>query len=214
MNITPEIARIHAHICGDGSFYKTREKRSPQTLLKHKRVNIYRIEHVLEYYNECTELLKEFKADMKIGFNRNISTNRNKLRVKGAKWIAEKLNLTNKNSYNWFIPEFILNSSKDVICSWIRAFFDDEAYMHHSRKRILVKCMNKSGLMQISQLLGRLGIRSKVNGPNCDNSYYLVIYKDGLIAYRHNIGFLMERKANLLDKIIENMGREEKSGKL
>ena len=214
MEITPEIARIHAHICGDGSFYKVRERRSPKTLLNHKRVNIYRIEHVLEYYNECTELLSEFKNDMKVAFNRNISTNHNKIKVRGAKWIAEKLNLIGKNSYNWYIPEFIMKSPNNVINSWIRAFFDDEAYLHHSRKRILVKCMNKPGLIQISELLNRFCIRSKITGPNCDNSFYLVIYEDGLLVYKQNIGFLMKRKAELLDKLIEKMGREEKSGKL
>lgn len=214
LEVTPEIARIHAHICGDGSFYKLKEKRSPATLLKHKRRKIYRMEHILEYYNEYPKLLNEFKRDFKTAFNRNISTLSNKIRVKGAKWIAEKLELVNKDSYNWYVPDFITRGPSEVISNWIRSFFDDEAYMHHSRKRILVKCMNKSGLIQISELLKKLSIKSKITGPNCDNSYYLVIYKDGLIDYRHNIGFLMERKAVLLDKIIEKVGREEKSGKL
>lgn len=209
LEITSEIARIHAHICGDGSFYKLREKRSPATLLKHKRRNVYRMEHVLEYYNECPELLNEFKKDFKTAFNRNISTLNNKIRVKGAKWIAEKLELINKNSYNWHIPHFIANSSSDVISNWIRAFFDDEAYMHSSRKRIMVKCMNKKGLQQISHLLQKLGIKSNITGPNCDNSYYLVIKEKGLCKYRDNIGFLMKRKLDLLDKLIKSMGREE-----
>lgn len=212
LDITPEVARIHAHICGDGSSYNTQWKRSQKELDRHKRINIYRKDHAMEYYNKCPEVLEEFKKDFKIAFNRNISTNKNKIVVKGSKWIAEKLNLINKNSYNWFIPEFITNSSDEIVCSWIGTFFDDEAYIHPSRKRILVKCMNKSGLIQISGLLDKLPIRNKVNGPNCDKSYYLVIYEDGLIAYQQNIGFLMKRKADLLDKIIK-MGTEEISEK-
>ena len=72
LEITPEIARIHAHICGDGSFYKTTENRSPATLLNHKRRKIVRTEHVIEYYNEYLELRNEFKEDFKIAFNRII----------------------------------------------------------------------------------------------------------------------------------------------
>ena|SRR3989344_9591465 len=201
LEVTPEIARIHAHICGDGSFYKLKEKRPPKTLLKHKRVNIYRIEHVLEYYNECTELLDEFKKDMKFAFNRNISTTNNKIRVKGSKWIAEKLNLSNKSSYNWYIPEFIIESSEKVISNWIRAFFDDEAYIHPARRRILVKCMNKEGLEQICVLLKKLNIYSTITGPNCDNSYYLSISKENVFIYKEKIGFLMARKNLILNSL-------------
>jgi len=202
---TPAIARIHAHICGDGSFYKKREKRSPGTLLKHKRRNIYRTEHILEYYNLSRELLDEFKMDFKIAFNRNIQTNRNKIQVRGAKRIAEDLQLIGKNSYTWYIPFFISESSKTVIGSWIRAFFDDEAYVDPTRDRILVKCMNKNGLEQVVTLLQKLHINSKITGPNCDKSYYLVVKKDGLNMYHDQIGFTMHRKKEALNKIIEKL---------
>ena len=91
LEVTPEVARLHAHICGDGSFYITTENRSPTTLLNHKRRKIIRTEHVIEYYNEYSELRDEFKNDFKIAFNRNIRTKNKKIKVRGTKWIAEKL---------------------------------------------------------------------------------------------------------------------------
>jgi len=37
------MARIHAHLCGDGSVWISKEKRSPGDLKKHKRRKIERI---------------------------------------------------------------------------------------------------------------------------------------------------------------------------
>ena len=211
MEVTPEIARIHAHICGDGSVYMLTRKRSKGELIKHKRRDIYRKEYCIEYYNNDNDLIKEFVTDFNRAFKRNKKIIRNKIIFKGVKSIIEKLEVSNKNSYSWFIPDFITRASSNIISSWIRAFFDDEAYINPSRKRILVKCMNKKGLQQIIQLFQRLGIKSNITGPNCDNSYYLVIKEKSLFKYRDKIGFLMKRKSNLLDDITKNMGREELS---
>ena len=206
IKVTPEIARIHAHVCGDGSVYIRNSKRGPSELARHKRRNIYRKEWTIEYYNNELDLVKEFINDFKVAFNRNKKTIKNKMRYRGVKHIAEKLELIGKNSYSWYIPEFIMNSSKNIMCNWIRAFFDDEAYIFPSRKRILVKSMNKKGLQQIVKLLSKLEISSKVTGPNCDNSYYLVVYRKGLLRYQKNIGFLMQRKSDLLNHLVEENG--------
>ncbi len=209
IKITPEIARIHAHVCGDGSSYIRNAKRGPGELAKHKRKNIYRKDWTIEYYNNDLELVKEFVKDFKVSFNRNKQTIKNKVTFRGAKHIVEKLELTNKNSYNWYIPDNIMKASKKVISNWLRAFFDDEGYIHPSRNRILVKSMNKTGLQQVVKLLYRLNISSKITGPNCDHSYYLVVYKEGLQRYKNYVGFLMQRKSDLLNEIIKRMGTRE-----
>ena len=201
--ITPELARIPAHICADGSVYVIRRKRCPSDLKRRSWNNPYRNEYTIEYYNNDLKLLLEFVNDMKIAFDRNKKTVKNKLQYKNVKHIIEKLELFNKNSYNWYIPNFIMNSNEEVFCSWIRAFFDDESYIHPLRKRIVVKSMNKQGLLQINILLTKLEIRSSVTGPNCDNSYYLTVHKDGLLIYRSKIGFTMLRKKILLDTILK-----------
>lgn len=205
VEITPEIARIHSHICGDGCVYRTREKRSPGALLQHKRKNIYKNEHVIEYDNNCKELLEEFKRDVNIAFNRNPSIRKNRIEMKGAKWIVNKLNLIGKNSYTWYIPKFITNSSKKVTCSWLRAFFDDEAHVSKSQKRIVLNIVNKNGLKQIQDLLKKLGILSKLHGPykyKKFQSYHLNIYRDSLKKYANLIGFTHPKKRqNLLELV-------------
>lgn len=203
IKVSPEIARIHAHVCGDGSVYISYRKRSPCDLKKRNWSNIYRNEYTIEYYNNELELVFEFVNDFKISFNRNLKTIKNKVRFRNVKYIIEKLELSGKNSYNWYIPKFLMNSKEEIFCNWIRAFFDDESYIHPLRRRIVVKSMNKNGLLQIKSLLTKLKIRASVTGPNCDKSYYLFVHKEGLIIYRNKIGFLMKRKKLLLDTILE-----------
>ena len=207
LEITPEVARIHAHICGDGSFYTTTEKRSPGTLLKHKRRDIIRTEHVIEYYNEYSELRNEFKRDFKIAFNRNILTKNKKIKVRGSKWIAEKLELTQKSSYNWYIPKFITNSSKTIISYWLRAFFDDEGYINH--KSIYLVVVNKKGIIQIQGLLKRLEIESILfkpripNNPRHHTAYRIGILGPNVIKFYKLINFIHPRKNEKLKEIVK-----------
>ena len=68
--ITPEIARIHAHICGDGYVYEKKEKYSLNQLERHPRRNLNEIVWLIEYTNTCNKLLDEFNADLRIAFKR------------------------------------------------------------------------------------------------------------------------------------------------
>ncbi len=204
MKINSRIARIHAHICADGCAYITKVKRSPGDLKSHKRRKIVRKEYIFEYWNNCELLLEEFKKDFKLEFNRNISTNKRMyVRIKGIKYIMEKLELMNKNSKNWFIPSYILKSSNKAISNWIRAFFDDEATVESSRFRIRAKSVNLKGLKQISLLLNKLGIMNRVTGPNCDNSWYLSINGSDIQEYSKKIGFLHPEKQDKLKSMIK-----------
>lgn len=188
--ITPEIARIHAHICGDGCVYIKKERRSLNSLVKHKRKNIYETVWVIEYTNTSKLLLDQFNDDLKIAFNRKgqIRTKYFRVKVSSVKWIVEFLQLKGKNSYNWTVPEFIINSSDELIFSWLRAFFDDEA--HISKNGLIrVKSVNLQGLTQIRELLIKHEIYSSIHGPYSDKTYYLNIYKRFVPTYMSKIGF-------------------------
>jgi len=207
---TPEIARIHAHACGDGSVYIRNSKRSPGTLLKHKRRNIYRKEWVIEYYNNEPELVKEFVSDFKISFNRNKKTLRNKIKFIGAKHIAEKLELTGKNSYNWYIPNFIMNASNKIRSNWLRAFFDDEGYFSGSAINLTV--VNKKGITQIQHLLSSLSIQSNLHGPYFQKNpkhhpfYRISILRENIIAFWKYVNFLHPIKKKRLKELVKKWG--------
>ncbi len=212
MEITPEIARIHAHICGDGCMYLKKEKR-PKHYRPHIKRQLYENVWVIEYTNTCMPLLDEFNKDLKTAFNRKGQWRLKywRIRITSAKWILDFLEVMNKNSYNWFIPEFIMQQNNKITANWIRAFFDDEATVT-DRGAVRVKCMNKKGLEQIKTLLLRFGIESSLTGPNCDNSYYLYLYKRFNVLYQKLIGFNHPEKRAKLERIINEPAANNAAG--
>ncbi len=151
MKVTSEIARIHAHVCGDGYVTVTKENRSRSDALTHPRRNWIRTVWTLAYCNTSKKLIKEFQNDLRKAFNRKglYIPKKFEIRVSGAKHIINFLELENKNSRNWVVPKFITNSSNKILANWIRAFFDDEATVDVSRKAILVSSINRKGLIQL-----------------------------------------------------------------
>ncbi len=202
MEITPEIARIHAHICGDGCVYLKREKR-PKNYRPYRNEQLYENVWLIEYTNTSFQLLDEFNKDLKAAFNRKGQFRLKywRIRISSAKWIIDALRLRGKNSYNWFIPDFILKQNNAITKHWLRAFFDDESTVT-DYGAIRIKCMNMNGLRQIRDLLLRFEIVASLTGPNCDKSYYLYVPKKYGRQYQESVGFLHPEKKIKLERII------------
>jgi len=201
---TPEIARIHAHICGDGCVYIRKQKYSGRKLERHPRKNIIENVWTIEYTNTCHELIDDFSKIFNKSFDRKsiFSEKTKSLRIASAKWIIEYLQVVGKDSYNWNIPPQIMEAKPDILCSWLQAFFDDESTVITEKKMIRIKSMNNKGLEQTKELLKRVGIYSRITGPNCDRSYYLNIYREGVGLYSSLINFRHPEKKEKLRIII------------
>jgi len=152
--MTPAFARIHAHICGDGhlSFYREKDSYGPWSI--YRKNGYLRTRYLVCYTNTNKSLLKEFREDIKnvFGINGKKKIHKHTLIVSSKRIWAVLKNLGAGKSHEWHIPKVILSSSQEVKRSWIRAFFDDEAYFDKGR-RIRVKIVNKKGLQQIQKLL-------------------------------------------------------------
>src|SRR3989344_8094994 len=114
---SPEVARIHSHICSDGCVYLMRRKRSQNHLAKYPKKDGMENEWIIEDTNTSKNLLEEFASDVLIAFNRKVQWRPNNyaVRITSVMWIVELLQIKNKNSYNWHIPEFIINGNNDAI---------------------------------------------------------------------------------------------------
>jgi hypothetical protein len=179
--ITSELARIHAHLCGDGSvnLWRTKEKDR-------------KFSAVTGYYNKNQRLLENFREDfsklfgvkMKMREGRDVS-------VRSIRIFKE---LTAKfgefGSREWRVHNSIKTASKKIKLEWLKAFFEDEAYQERKYNRLKTKSMNLEGLKDAKEMLCSLGIFSTLTGPNCDKSYYLTIPKfDSVKKFR---GFVKE----------------------
>jgi len=200
--ITPEIARIHAHICGDGYVYMSKEKRSPGTLIKHPREKLSRNIEILVYTNDCDELISEFANDMIVAFDRKatiVGDKHKEARVRNAKRIINLLNFYNKDSYSWSIPNMILNSDEEIIANWLRAFFDDEGWVDRSGK-IGVCSVNKKGLLQVAGLLKKLQIEHGFYSHHTNNGHTINIRKRSAVRFLELVSFTHPKKKERLKK--------------
>jgi hypothetical protein len=164
--ITVELARIHAHLCGDGSvcLYNTKAKDR-----KHMGV--------IGYYNKNQKLLDKFRQDFTKLFGVKMKMRKNKevsiRSIKRVNYFLEKFGRF--GSKEWRIQNSIKESDKNIKLEWLKAFFEDEAYLEKRYDRLKTKSMNCNGLKDAKELLDSLSIKSSLTGPNCDNSYYLTI---------------------------------------
>ena len=203
LKITPEVARIHAHLCGDGYISRSVVKRLKKELINHPRKKITRDRYDIRYTAQNPVLRKNFKKDVKIALKREcvLCSGKRELSVSGKRVFDEFVLLGVGKSREWFIPDVIMKADDRVIRQWLRAFFDDEATVDQSRKRIRIKLVNLNGLKQIKKLLKRLGIKSNITGPNCDKTWYITTKE--LDKFNNLIGFSEPNKKSKLEKLIE-----------
>jgi hypothetical protein len=170
--ISPELARVHAHLCGDGTvcIWKTKEKGRKNTA-------------VTGYYNKNQKLLDKFRKDFSKIFGVKMKMTKNKsVSVRSIRIYKELIKRFGKfGSWEWRIPEIVKKSSAEIKIEWLKAFFEDEAYHEKEYNRLKTKSVNLRGLKDVKELLDFLGVFSSLTGPNCDRTYYLTIPRFNLI---------------------------------
>jgi hypothetical protein len=189
--ITPELARIHAHLCGDGfvSLFKTGEKDR-------------NLRATIGYSNNNQKLLEEFRRDFNKIFNVKM-TIRNKKDVY-VRSIKIYLFIINKfgsfKSKKWRIPKLIKDSNKGIKLEWLKSFFEDEAYDEKRYNRLKIKSVNLEGLEDIKDMLDSINIFSKITGPNCDETFYITIpHFDSVKEFQNFVKIPARKTSNILN---------------
>lgn len=206
--ITEAEARIHAHVCGDGSIYTYTCKRSPADLRTHLRKNISRKLYCVKYCNSEPVLLDCFEKDIKNVYSLKTSFSRNEHLIR-AKWVYIRLReLGAGNSKNWFVSDKILNSNSIILKEWLKAFFDDEGHVDIKSNYITLNSVNLNGLKQVKLLLQSLGIENvTIKGPYFYKQFYsyrLKILKRDLKKFQQKIGFNHPKKIIQLAKLLNS----------
>lgn len=209
MELTPEIVRIVAHICADGYLYSSVCRRCDSDLKSHPRKNPYRKVEGIRYVNNELVMVNQFISDVKRAFGRKTVKVRNEYAVQ-ASWIYDLVKrLGGGKSHEWDIAEEILSASNEIKVEWLRAFFDDEAYVEISHSRIVLNCVNERGLRKIGKMLLGLGISSRFYGPYYKGEFYifrLVVSSADIERFSQIIGFTHPKKQESLSRILRNKG--------
>lgn len=177
MNILA-LARVHAHLCGDGMlcFYRSTEKD-------------HRNRAQIAYFNSDLTLISEFRRDMHDLFN--VKMTLTKYREKHYQLKVQSLRIAyflrelspDYHSRLWSIPDLITTASAKVKLEWIKAFSRDEGYLPKDRNCIRIKSVNCKGLLQVQSMLNTLQIKNNITGPNCDNTWYINIKREKELAH-------------------------------
>jgi len=166
LEISPELARIHAHLCGDGFVCIWRTKQKDRNFIA-----------VVGYCNNNQILLDSFRRDFSKLFGVKMKMRKNKdVSIKSLRIFKELTSQFGEfGSRKWRISEQIKGADKRIKLEWMKSFFEDEAYHERRYNRLKTKSMNFLGLKDIKDILDSLGIFSSLTGQNCDGSYYLTI---------------------------------------
>ena len=207
--LTPELARIVAHICGDGYVLIYNKRRNEKELAIHPRINKIRKIYSIRYVNKEDALVKQFVHDVKKEFDRKVvSLKKHEHEVSGKRIYSLLTYLGAAKSFTWFISEHIINASDNIRIEWLKAFFDDESHVSLRNKRIVLNMVNKKGLEQVQALLKDFDIKSTLNGPyKCRQffSYHLNIYRTSVREYAKSIGFYHPKKRKYLQIMINSL---------
>ncbi len=206
IQITPELARLVAHICADGYLYKYTQKRSKQEIKRHSRKKTWRNKWQTVYVNTTQALVSQFASDAKLALERKPVARDNEHVISG-KWVYQLVQeLGGGTSRDWSVAKPVLQGEEQIKTSWLRAFFDDEAYVDTQEDRITVTSVNETGIHQIQELLKTLGVRTSICGPykySGSQIFHLRTYSQQVLHFKNSVGFThpekKEKIVNLLD---------------
>lgn len=196
-HVTPTLARIHAHVCGDGHLIQTREK-DDYGYLKQYRQGYYRRRYAIAYTNKNWALIESFIRDAREAFGLRPRYEASKWMVvvkSKAVWELIK-RLGAGKSREWSIAQEILDAPVAVQAAWLKAFFDDEAHFD-PLGRIRVRSVNRPGLEQVAIMLrGFVPCHlTPAAGLYPDESCYLVVSAVFRAQFLHLIGSIRLKKA-------------------
>jgi len=205
IEMSKELARILAHIFGDGCLSISRKK----------YIN-------LQYYNQNKELLNNFRRDIISLFNANhIYEGTNKktsfLRFSSSIGLIFNQIVNSFNSKDSRIPDIIKKADNEYKIEFIKSFFDDEAHVKYKppERNIELALSNKKFLMDMKILLKSFDIDTTKIYASRQRGFrrYTVYIRNyhNLKKYYQYIGFNHKRKQDMLKRIILNPGQKHYS---
>ncbi len=181
----------------------------------HKTLN-----RVLEYYKIQNKLTGELSKSF-INIKDNKSSNVTLTSCEYVKFLQSNGYLFGNKSKEKEIPEFIMQSSNEIIKIFLQAYFDAESHCYTKSRRIDLSSASRKVIQQLSYLLMRFGIehsfgqglKSATNGTKIKRMYYrLYITGSGVKKFIEQIGFSYDYKNKAFNSQfqISNPNREGK----
>lgn len=186
--LTPEKAYILGVLCGDAH-------------INHRFVRL-EIAHDRDFIEEFIECFRKvYGLDYKYTFYKPKNTLVSQINSQII--CRDLLRYGNFRTENWNVPNEIMTTDNEkIIGSFLRGFYDSEG-CSSSRCSITCSSINEKGLIQIADLLKRLGIESTLREQKNGKYYVLYIFrKERFKRFKERVGFTIQRK---MDKLNETL---------
>jgi len=102
---------------------------------------------------------------------------------------------------SWRVPKLFFKAPRIARAALLRGYFDAEAYVQRSPRRIEVHMCNRKGLCDIRALLRSLGIESRIYAMSAGRSWKLHVLGSDLVKFERSIEFAIRRKQRTLHQI-------------
>lgn len=186
--LTKAKARLIAHLIGDGAHYQT----------KH--------DYVLKYEVRDEESLNQFNDDIieVYGLIPSWEWNTSGITGKPIKFVRLRSKLAFEDllrystyfSPDWKLKPVLLNAPQEIKLEFLKALFDDEGSVT-DKYSVLLYSINKSGLLQVKDMLKEFEIRSELkSGFGCKRNVFALSLKHK--PFKDKIGFGLKRKQDKL----------------
>ena len=187
--LNPELAEFIGYVMGDGHIGK----------------------RYIEIVTEDREIMDRIIYLSKNLFNLNLSSKRDLRTKKMVKLTLMSSTLVKifsifnlkpgKKGKQLKIPDEILKSDKEVIRSFIRAYFDCDSCAAKNRRSIELTSESNILIKQMNLLLNRFNIASTISKKLINDIPYwrLIIKSKSAELYANKIGYLIERKQKIAD---------------
>ena len=102
---------------------------------------------------------------------------------------------------SWRVPKLFFKAPGKARAALLRGYFDAEAYVQRSPRRIEVHTCNLNGLSDIRALLKSLEIGARIYAMSTGRSWKLHIPVSSLAKFERSIGFAIRHKQDTLHQI-------------
>lgn len=213
--LTPCLAYIYGVLIGDGHLEKSKlsNRITLKVIDKEFALKFCKVLKEWSGFNPTwSEAYRIFNHKTKYGSLINCKSYFYTVRL-GSKQAVDFISKNIKcKTVDWDVPENIMQTDdKDIIFAFLKGVFDSEGSAVYSqkynKKRIELK-MYGENVKHLQYLLKKVGIESTVSQGKIlkeRNMYLLrILRKNSIKVFVKNIGFIIERKKDILSKILNS----------
>jgi stage V sporulation protein R len=157
-----------------------------------------------EIVERLTSLLRSWECNPRVKYD--LQNNRARWRIAVHSRTLRELLIAvglspERRAHQKIVPPIVLQSPREVIAAFLRGYFDADAYA--GKSGVILSSASESLIRTVQTVLLNFGVLSSISPPQ-QGVYQLAIRGASARVFAEKIGFGLKRKAEALQRYIEN----------